>query len=97
MVKVSFRALVVVAWLLAVANYVVNNPWGKFSTPIARALNDAAGVIGSITFVLWALVLILAFRTHGNKAWWLMLSAPLAMKTFLSVAVFVIGSLIVPH
>lgn len=97
MVKPSFRALVVVAWLLAVANYVVNNPWGKFSTSIARAFNDVAGVVGSTTFVLWVLVLALAFRTYGKKAWWLMLSAPLAMKTFFSVAVFVIGSLIVPH
>ena len=97
MANLDFRALVVVAWLLAIANYVVNNPWGKFSTSIARALNDAAGVIGSITFVLWVLVLALGFRIYGKKAWWLMLSAPLAMKTFLSVALFVIASLIVPH
>ena len=97
MKKLSFRALVVIAWLLAVANYVVNNPWGKFTPPIARALNDVAGVVGSITFVLWVLVLIWAFRAYGKKAWWLILSAPLAISTFLSVAVFVIGSLIFRH
>lgn len=97
MSKVSFRVVTAATWLLALANYVVNNPWGLFSAPTARALNHAAGIVGSGAFLLWALVVALAFRTYGKKAWWLMLSAPLAMGTFLGVAAFVIGSLIIRH
>ncbi len=95
--KLGFKAVSAAAWLLAIANYVINNPWDLFSSPLALALNKVAGVVGVTTFVLWVLVVGLAFRAYGKKAWWLMLSAPLAMMTFLGVAFFVIASLIVPH
>ena len=95
--KLSFKAVSAAAWLLAIANYVINNPWDFFDSGVAVAINHSAEIFGTITFALWLLVVGVAFRTYGKKAWWLVLSAPLAMMTFLGLVFFVVASLIVPH
>lgn len=95
--KLSFKAVAAVAWLLAIANYLINNPWDFFGSGVAVAINHSAGIFGTTTFALWLLVVGLAFRSYGRKAWWLILSAPLAMMTFLGLVFFVVASLIFPH